>query len=299
MQADKWRVVAGAVVVLAMILVAPVPGQAEETAPAPVRVRIDSVASTDGLMIHYEVHGSGKRALVFVHCWSCDRNYWDSQVKEFEKYYPVIMIDLAGHGESGLGRRVWSMAAYGADVATVVKRLRLTDVILVGHSMGGAVCLEAARLLPGSVTAIVGVDTYQDLTRTMDPQQAEQMLAPFRADFAATTENFVRSLFPAEADTTLVNRVAKDMASEPVEVGLGSFEQLFSYNSSEALKEVRVPVRTINADRFPTNVEGNKALAASFEVKYMPGHGHFLHMEDPAGFNALLHETLAEFWPAE
>ena len=40
-------------------------------------------------------------------------------------------------------------------------------------------------------------------------------------------------------------------------------------------------------------------MAESFDVKYMPGRGHFLHMEAPADFNALLHETINEFWPAQ
>lgn len=266
----------------------------EDTGP-----KVDSVASADGVMIHYDVRGAGDRALVFVHCWSCDRSYWDGQTDEFAKNYKVVTLDLAGHGESGMGREVWSMPAYGADVAAVVNKLQLKDVVLIGHSMGGAVCLEAARLLPGTVTAIVGVDTYQDLTQTMQPQQMEQMVAPFRQNFAATTEAFVKSICGPNADSSLANRIAKDMASESPEVGIGSFEQLFVYDPAATLKEVRVPIRCINADLFPTNVEGNKSVAASFEVKYMPGHGHFLHLEDPAGFNALLHETLAEFQPEQ
>jgi len=266
----------------------------EDTSP-----KVDSVASADGATIHYDVRGAGDRALVFVHCWSCDRSYWDGQTDEFAKDYKVVTLDLAGHGESGMGREVWSMPAYGADVAAVVNKLQLKDVVLIGHSMGGAVSLEAARLLPGTVKAIVGVDTYQDLARTMEPQQMEQMMAPFRRNFAATTEAFVKGIFGPNADTSLANRIAKDMASESPEVGIGSFEQLFTHNPAEVLKEVRVPIRCINADLFPTDVEGNQSVAASFATKYMPGHGHFLHLEDPAGFNALLHETLAEFEPVQ
>ena len=146
--------------------------------------------------------------------------------------------------------------------------------------MGGPVSIEAARLLGDKVVAIVGVDTFQDLTMMMTEEQKTQMLTPFLADFATTTEMFVHSLFPPGSDSSLVERVAKDMAAGSSEVGLGSFENLFTYNASEALQDVRVPIRCINADRFPTNVDGNRQVSESFEVTYIEGHGHFPHMAD-------------------
>ena len=51
---------------------------------------VDSVASADGVMIHYEVVGAGEPALVLVHGWSCDRSYWKAQVDEFAKKKTVL-----------------------------------------------------------------------------------------------------------------------------------------------------------------------------------------------------------------
>src|SRR5882762_1994438 len=93
--------------------------------------------SPDGIRIAYEVHGEGTPALVFVHGWSCDRNYWKGQLEPFAEQFKVVAIDLAGHGESELGRKAWTIGAFGADVAAVVKALGLQHVILIGHSMGG------------------------------------------------------------------------------------------------------------------------------------------------------------------
>ena len=104
-----------------------------DTGSAGVAPKVDSVASADGVMIHYETRGSGDRELVFVHCWSCDRCYWEEQLDEFSKDYQVVAVDLAGHGESGMGRETWSMEAYGADVAAVANKLGLKELILVGH----------------------------------------------------------------------------------------------------------------------------------------------------------------------
>jgi pimeloyl-ACP methyl ester carboxylesterase len=297
--AEDGRMAAALTAALAVLLAMTVVSCQKDSGSEAVGPIVDSVASADGVMIHYEVHGSGEHPLVFVHCWSCDRSYWDAQVKDFSPDYKVVTLDLAGHGESGMGREVWSMEAYGADVAAVVNDLRLNDIILVGHSMGGAVTIEAARQLGDKVTAVIGVDTFQDLTGKMPEEQVKQFVAPFRDNFPVTTEMFIRRMFPPDADTALVDRVAKDLASAPPEVAIGSFEQLFAFDAPAALTDVKAPLRAINTDRYPTNVEGNKQVASSFEVVYMPGYGHFLYLEDSGAFDQILRQTIAEFWPPE
>jgi pimeloyl-ACP methyl ester carboxylesterase len=84
------------------------------------------------------------------------------------------------------------------------------------------------------------------------------------------------------------------MASESPRVGISAFKNMMDYDPLPAVKELRIPIRCVNADLWVTNVAGNKKLAYSYDVKYMPGHGHFLLLEDPATFNKLLDETIAE-----
>jgi pimeloyl-ACP methyl ester carboxylesterase len=74
------------------------------------------VTSADGRPVHYEVHGNGAPPLVFVHGWSCDRTYRNGQVGYFADRHQVVAVDLAGHGESGLGRPAWTMPEFGNDV---------------------------------------------------------------------------------------------------------------------------------------------------------------------------------------
>src|SRR3954451_743382 len=95
--------------------------------------------SADDIPLHYEVHGGGAPALVFVHGWSCDTTYWRGQIGYFADRYQVVTVDLAGHGSSGLGRRAWTMPAFGADVAAVMATLGFPEMVLIGHSMGGDV----------------------------------------------------------------------------------------------------------------------------------------------------------------
>ncbi|MFC1475457.1 alpha/beta fold hydrolase [Candidatus Zixiibacteriota bacterium] len=271
----------------------------ETPEPAVPTVMVDSVWSADSVLIRYDVRGSGERALVFIHCWSCDQTYWEAQVEEFAEDYRVVTLDLAGHGESGAEREVWTMAAYGADVAAVVEKLALPEIILIGHSMGGTVMIEAARLLGDRVVALIGVDNLQDLKRELTEEQINGYLEYFAADFPTATYDYIMGLFPENADSALAERVSSHMAAAPEAIAVGSFDELFHYNYVTALREVRLPIRCINSDEFETNIVANNRVAASFAVKLMPGMGHFPHLVDPAGFNQLLHETIEEFWPRE
>ena len=270
--------------------------QAEQT-PS-VGPREGSVASADGVPIHYRVAGSGEPTLVFVHGWCCDGTYWDEVVAHFSPRHRVVTVDLAGHGQSGLDRQQWSMAAFGADVRAVVDELGLDDVVLIGHSMGGAVIVEAALGMPERVRGLVGVDNFQKATIHMPPQMVEDTMAKYRQDFAATAKPFVRGMFAATADSVLVERVANDMAQGPPAVGigaLGAFLDWFAGDSAEALAKLQVPLHCINSDKLSTDAEAMAELVTDYRLRLMPGCGHFVWLEDPASFHRLLEETLSDF----
>ena len=135
--------------------------------------------SSDGISICFEVHGTEGSPLVLVHGWSCDRGYWRGQVEHFARGHRVVTVDLAGHGESGLGRERWTMPAFGDDVAAVVEKLDLDNVVLVGHSMGGDVIVETALRLRGRIAGLVWVDVYSKLGDS-GHRDADAFMEPFR-----------------------------------------------------------------------------------------------------------------------
>lgn len=282
-----------------LVLAALVAACASRTAaPGRVPPLSEAVAASDDVRIVYEERGpragpGGQGpALVFVHGWSCDRSYWEGQLGPFSGRFRVLAVDLAGHGESGLGRQSWSIAAFGGDVAAVVEKLGLDRVILIGHSMGGDVIMEAARRLPGRVAGLVWVDTYSRLGTPRTAQQVQAAVAPFRADFVETTRSFVRGMFPPGADPALVERVAADMSAAPPTVALGAMESALGYDRevTRALQELKLPLVAINPDYRPTDVASMERHGV--QVVLMPRVGHFLMMEDPERFNRLLETAI-------
>src|SRR5688500_7642941 len=153
------------------------------------------VNAADGVPIQYSVQGKGDTALVFVHCWACDRTYWDNQVAEFAKNYRVVTINLPGHGQSGQGRKSWSMSSFGDDVKTVVTKLDLKRVVLVGSSMGGPISLEAARAMPDRVVAVVPVDSLLNVEQKITPEQVDALMKQMQADYKGTVTGLTNQFF--------------------------------------------------------------------------------------------------------
>jgi pimeloyl-ACP methyl ester carboxylesterase len=261
-------------------------------------VTIGEVLSADSVTIKYDVRGDGEPALVFVHCWSCNRGFWKNQVDEFSKDLTVVTIDLGGHGESSLGRTAWSMPAFGADVAAVVNKLDLHKVILIGHSMGGSAVIEAAGLLGDKVLGIVGVDNFQDFKMKYPPDQVEGFITQFKADFPGVTRQWVAGMFPATADTLVKKEVIETMASAHAEVGISAIRELLLFHDMvTAVGKVKAPIRGINSEMAPVNVAGNKEVAADYDMVVMTGVGHFPHLEKPQEFNEKLRAIISEMAP--
>jgi pimeloyl-ACP methyl ester carboxylesterase len=252
------------------------------------------VRSADKVPIAYDVRGTGSTALVFVHGWSCDRTYWAEQLPYFAERYTVVSLDLAGHGESGAGRKSWTIPSYGNDVAAVVKALRLKHVILIGHSMGGDVVTEAARHLKANTFGLIWLDTYKALGPGRSPESVDAIVDGLRQNFRESTQALVKGMFIPDSDPYLVENVVADMSSAPPEVALPSLHASLSYSReiTKTLRELQIPVIAINADNAPTDTDSMGQYGV--DVVVMQGVGHFMMLEAPRHFNAVLNAEIEQ-----
>ncbi|MDR5906981.1 alpha/beta hydrolase [Franzmannia qiaohouensis] len=252
--------------------------------------------SADGVPIAYEVQGSGEPTLVFIHGWSGDGRYWRGQLPHFAQRHRVVTVDLAGHGHSGQGRETYTLPAFGEDVKAVLDDLEVEQAILIGHSMGGPVSVEAARLLPERVIGIIGVDTFHDVAAEIDQEQRDELLEPLQQDFAPAARQFVASMFIDSTDATLRDWVMQDMAAASPEVAMSAMQEMLSRHADgEAARhfaELTIPVAAINADLWPTDIDANRQLLAEFDAVIMEDSDHFLHMAKPAAFNRELERMI-------
>src|SRR5215813_3462473 len=239
---------------------------------APFSEKTAVVPAADGVPIHYSVQGKGEPALVFIHCGGCDRHVWDNQVPVFAKNYRVVTIDLPGHGESGQGRKNWSVESFAYDVNTVISKLKLKRVV-----------------------AIVPVDTLQNVEYKLPKEQLDAAVKQLRADYKGAMTGFLNQmLFSPSTPAAVKTRITSEVTSRPPELAIAILQGILAYDSVPALKEVKVPIHAINTDMNPTNLEINRKYAPQFEVVIIKGSGHYPMLEDPTHFNELLADYLQQ-----
>jgi pimeloyl-ACP methyl ester carboxylesterase len=272
------------------------PAAAAPAQPAPRAEGTPQIAdSADGVHIEYQVYGHGEPAVVLVHGWSNNANYWNAQLDDLKAHYTVVTLNLAGHGASDRNRVDWSMANYASDVAAVAHEIPNRKIVLVGHAMGGVVALEAARMIGGRVIGIIAVDSLKSIgLPPMSKAQFEELVQPFRTDFIGHMHEFVGAyLFTKDADPVFVRKVADDMAHAAPQVAVPSLEAVYHYDFA-ALPDIRVPIIAINSDlHMPTDEARIRKYAPTFRSIVVPGAGHFLMMESPARFNPILLQAIA------
>jgi pimeloyl-ACP methyl ester carboxylesterase len=252
-----------------------------------------TIASSDGVPIRYHSEGRGEPALVFIHGWSCDRSLWSEQVAHFGAERQVIALDLAGHGDSGRDRANWTIESLGEDVRAVVIALDVRHAVLIGHSLGGPVALEAASRIPERVVAVIGIDTFHNVDRRTDPSMARTLLSRWEKDFAATAKQFVDFSLPASADSGVRQHLEDQFSSAPPEIALALLRAGTEYDQAAAFERVRAPIRAINTT-LPSDEAAGRKHSANFAIVDLSAlHlGHFPMLTAPQLFDQKLAETL-------
>ncbi len=227
-----------------------------------------------------------------MHGWTCRRTYWSQQLKHFAADWRVAALDLPGHGESPAnGRKLWSVDALARDVAACARQLEAAGVILIGHSMGGAVALEAARMLPEHVRAVILADTFIIDYGGLDADTAHALAAPFETDFAHAIAGLVEQTATVATPEDLKHRLVQEMATADPDWALPLWRDLLAWDPAAAFAELQIPLHAINGDLIPDTAR--QRCAPYVQETLLPGTGHFLQMEEPAAFNRALTAILS------
>ena len=255
----------------------------------------ENIISDDGVMINYYIKGTDKKALVFVHGYSCSSEYWWPQLEYFSKDHTVIAVDIAGHGKSGLNRQEYSMDAFGNDVTSVIEHLDLEEVVLIGHSMGGPVIVKAAKNLGVKIRLIVGVDTFHDLSTEGIGRFARTAVnTMFKLFYESMTEDSIDDFFIDKTDEDLARWIRNDALKSPKHISQGTLDALLTMNYPESLRELSIPIVALNARTFrETKLDSNMNTYKNLQIEFMEDVGHFIMLERPVEFNNWLETKIS------
>lgn len=253
----------------------------------------------DNTIINYQITGNGDTTLLFLQGSYIDQTYWKNQVHYFSTQYIVITLDLPGHGRSGKERTDWSVQGFAEDIITIIKELNLTNVILIGHSLGGDINLIVATSNPKPILGFVSVDYYKNAATPLSPEYQEQAATieqKLKTDFANTNEQYVRmALVTKQTSTEITNQVISEYRNAYQPMAVKITPEIFNMFEiqKKLLPQLKFKLYLINVDYTPTNEEPLKQYAKSgYEVFHMKGTCHFPMLENPDDLNKLLQQTI-------
>lgn len=253
--------------------------------------------------MHFIRTGAGAPPLVFVHGFACAHDDWRAQISHFSDHHEVLACDLRGHGATPGVPQECTIEQYGADVAALAKDLDLRAIVLVGHSMGCRVVLEAARLEPARIAALVLVDG--SMIGMGDQAQAEAVIraAGGAAGFPGFADALFRQMFLEASD--LSRRVVSRAKALPDAIGAGLYASLARWDVEHmraALGAVRAPLLAIQStwvtvERRRVAMKAGqstpwldlvRARVPAARIEVIADAGHFPQLERAAEVNALI-----------
>ena len=249
-------------------------------------------AVRDGVSLRYEEAGHGDPPLLFIHGWCCDHTFWAQQVPALSADHRVVAVDLRGHGESDKPDQDYAISGFVDDVAWLCRELDIERPVIIGHSMGGVIALNVARRQPAMARALVFVDAgiapLPDHLRPVLAQTIEGLRSP---DYRRVASSIVKDfMFRSESPEELRDVVAGRMVAAPQRVMHTAFASTLS-DENCAPGSLPVPSLFVRAATFLGTADELRQRYPGLEVVEVDA-AHFLHMEKPDEFNAILSRFL-------
>ena len=239
---------------------------------------------TQLLRDRYDVYGLAPPQYVLVHGIGGDRTQWRPLAPYLAAGAGVLAIDLAGHGAAADVAGPYRIGRYAADVAEIAAARVGDGAVLLGHSMGAAVCLEAARMLRGAASHVIGLDAllFPELFGAHTARKSAPARVLLRTPLSRRAiDSWVERFFVAPYDPAVRERVIATMRNTARPVLADSVASLLSWGRDEALAASSVPVSILYASRVdrPRQVD---ALQRRCSITPFGSGGHFFFMEYPA-----------------
>ena len=230
--------------------------------------------------------------VLFVHSLAGNGGQWALQLDHLRRHRRALALDLRGHGDSDpADDGDYSIAGLANDIGAVADQLALRRFVLAGHSLGSAVAIEYAGRHPERVAALLLVDPNGDMTQVPEEQMAP-FLESLRADPLAELESYYRQLV-VSGDRDASRWVLEDLRLTHEDAIPAALESSLRYPPLPALARYPGPKQSVVSDMnsLPYSLHN---LVQDLPVRLMAGTGHWLMMDRPEVFNALLDEFLAE-----
>lgn len=223
--------------------------------------------------------------LVLIHGAFANHLAWYSQIKFFRNITEMIVLDLPGHGKSDNPATEYTTQFFSDIVYRLIKTENIDKVILAGHSLGGVIAQTFALKHPELIEKLVLLCTGMTLTfgiKLYMPPSVKIILKRILSLFKWKLFCTILSKFTSKhkiPGLEGVNLEAQMAASCSGRVFLNIAGNLITYNLSEAIKSIKMPLLFITGtkDMFYRQAHTYRRLPNA-TVKVVEGGEHILQL---------------------
>src|SRR5581483_2233496 len=247
-------------------------------------------AQIESQKVFYAARGVSGAPLVFIHGAGDSHLLWNRQLAALADVARVMAMDLPGHGRSaGEGRK--TIDEYAIAVREFLDALDISQAVIIGTSMGGAIALTCALEFAERVMGLGLVATGAKL------RVAPAFLQGLQMDFEATVQILVEHYYAPNAPAALKAKSAQQLLKTGAPVTYGDYAACDAFDVRERLGKIRVPTLVVGgtADRM-TPLKYSEFLAAQIphaQLVVIEGAGHMLMLEQPDALNDVLRRWIA------
>lgn len=236
---------------------------------------------------------------VFIHGMACAADLWQAQLEQTAQQRTAIALSLPGHGGSAPPTGDdYSPAACANALLAVLDDLKLSSIVLVGHSYGSSVALAAAAAQPHRIAKLILVDPPIDCTQC-PPEVYEAQIAPMQQamlgeDWRSVMEQSFRNALTGGTAETQANILARLNRTSKAAL-LGTGRELFTFEAVVALdKYLASPSAQVHAILAPSNTMpfSLPVLRPALPTTTIPNTSHWLMLDAPQGFAQALAAVL-------
>lgn len=235
----------------------------------------------DSENIYYDFSDSNAAsALIPIHGSGGSGTHWPRELGNIP-HLRVLTPDLPGHGRSsGNGRN--RVADYADFIEAFVTRLGLDRVILMGHSLGGAIAMTSALRAPAWLSGLILVGTGARLRVT------RAILDGLLTDPEAAVQIICKLLFGPAAPHALIESVYAQLKATDPRIAHGDFSACDQFDIMNRIGEIEYPTLVISgADDMLTPPKYGEFLSDRIpgaQHKIISAAGHMIPLENTADF---------------
>lgn len=231
--------------------------------------------------------------VLMVHGAGMNHAQWQGQMAGLKDHANMIAVDLPGHALSAHHEGDQSIIHYADTLSELANELETSKLIMAGHSMGGAVCLEFAMRHPDQVDGLVLVNTGAKL------RVQQELLQQIRDDYPAFIRHLTRNALGEETSEQVTEQFAELLMQSETAAVYNDFASCDSFDRLDAISQIACPALVISSDQdLMTPPKYGEFLADQLELgeyALIEGAAHISPMEQPEAVNAAILEFLQQF----